>query len=508
MAALARDEVESFPALRPHQGPAWHMFLMQLAALALHRAGKMDIPEQEDDWLSLVRGLTPGFAEDEPWCLVVDDRSKPAFLQPPVPADVKLANPVPTPDVLDLLITARNHDLKQKTARQAEAQDWVFALVSLQTSEGYGGKFNQGIARMNGGSSSRPMLGLGPLPRETGRTMAVRFGAWFRRDVGALLESRDNELERHSQLDFPAVGGVGLLWLASWLEGAQLQLKDLDIWFIEICRRIRLKSENGVLSGWKGTSKATRINAKHLNGALGDPWSPVHKTDNKSFTLAGRDFDYGTLTELMLSGDWELPLLARPTSFEQEGETLALIAGALARGNSKTEGFKSRILPLGGKIFRALSLEPKREELHKLALSQIDDIGKFKKAIAGALALAAAGGDWDKRKKEHYTLADDARARFDRAVDDIFFPHLWARFEAQEKGEEALKAQRTRFAEALHERARTIFQAAVPGIPCAGIFRPRAEARARRSFNGAIWRDFPELFPKSKPEETDDAACR
>jgi len=152
MAALARapDEVESFPALRPHQGPAWHMFLVQLAALALHRAGKLDIPEQEDDWLSLVRGLTPGFAEDEPWCLVVDDRSKPAFLQPPVPEGVKVAKPVSTPDALDLLITARNHDLKQKTARQAEAQDWVFALVSLQTGGGFGGRGNYGVARMKG----------------------------------------------------------------------------------------------------------------------------------------------------------------------------------------------------------------------------------------------------------------------------------------------------------------------------------------------------------------------
>src|SRR6266481_7133165 len=34
LALLARDEVEGFAALRPHQTPAWHMFLVQLAALA------------------------------------------------------------------------------------------------------------------------------------------------------------------------------------------------------------------------------------------------------------------------------------------------------------------------------------------------------------------------------------------------------------------------------------------------------------------------------------------
>ena len=45
IAALARDEVEGFPALRPHQSPGWHMFLVQLAALALHEANRRDIPE-------------------------------------------------------------------------------------------------------------------------------------------------------------------------------------------------------------------------------------------------------------------------------------------------------------------------------------------------------------------------------------------------------------------------------------------------------------------------------
>ena len=38
-AALMRDEVGSFPALRPHQRHAWHAFTVQLGAMALHRAG-------------------------------------------------------------------------------------------------------------------------------------------------------------------------------------------------------------------------------------------------------------------------------------------------------------------------------------------------------------------------------------------------------------------------------------------------------------------------------------
>lgn len=85
LAALARDEVESFPALRPHQSMFWHMFLVQLAALALVRVPDGDIPENEMEWAKLLRGLTVDFPKEEPWCLVVDDWNKPAFMQASVP---------------------------------------------------------------------------------------------------------------------------------------------------------------------------------------------------------------------------------------------------------------------------------------------------------------------------------------------------------------------------------------------------------------------------------------
>lgn len=496
LAALARDEVDGFRALRPHQGPGWHMFLVQLAALALRRSNRVDIPKDEDAWLTALRELTPGFPDDEPWQLVVDDWKKPAFLQPPVPDGVTLGNPVPTPDALDLLITSRNHDLKQAIGRHGQPDDWMFALVSLQTGEGYGGAGNHGIARMNGGSSSRPMLALAPLPVGTGKAMTPRPGARFRRDVAVLLETYESELERY---DFYSENGICVLWLAPWPEGDQLQLKDVDIWFIEVCRRVRLTSARGGLSGWKGTSKATRVNARERKGALGDPFAPVHKVENKSFTLSGGDFGYRTLIDLLLSGNWERPLLARSATCDGELETMALVAEALSRGNSKTEGFKSRILPLAGKVSRALG--PKREELHELAKAQIDTVAIFDKAIGNSLALAAARGDREKRKKDHYAYAREARSRFDLAVDRVFFEHLWARLEAQDKGREALEAEKLRWARALYDFAAEVFEAALPTIPCTGVFRPRAEARARSAFIGAIRHHYPELFQRPELEE-------
>src|SRR5690606_28368659 len=237
LAALARDEVDDFPALRAHQGMFWHMFLVQLAALALHGAGETESPGDEETWRRLLRGMTKEFPDDEPWCLVVEDWSKPAFMQAAVPDGVGLENPVPAPDALDLLITSKNHDLKQAVARRARPEDWLFALVRLQTGEGYGGAGNHGIARMNGASSSRPMPALAPLSGTGRRKMTPRPGAWFRRDIRVLLDKQDEELEK-TAIDYPLSGGIGLTWLPPWPEGSQLRTRDLDIWFIEVCRRV------------------------------------------------------------------------------------------------------------------------------------------------------------------------------------------------------------------------------------------------------------------------------
>jgi len=339
LSRLAKDEVDSYPALRPHQGPAWHMFLVQLAAVALHRAGTQHIAEDEERWRQALRGLTPDFDQDEPWCLIVEDASKPAFLQPAVPEGSSVSDEVSTPDALDLLITSRNHDLKQSIANEAGAQDWLFALVSLQTTEGFGGQKNYGIARMNGGSSSRSMVSLAPLKLERDGTFALRLGLWFRRDVTALLMTRETTLDEHEHIPFSSSGGVALTWLPTWNIDEQLSLTELDIWFIEVCRRIRLEFRNDKIKARKGNSLKTRIAADGLKGSLADPWAPVHKVENKSFTLGEDDFTYKKIVDL-LSGDWRLPLLAKLAESDSTEATMMLVTQALARGNCKTWGFK------------------------------------------------------------------------------------------------------------------------------------------------------------------------
>ncbi|MCY3763495.1 MAG: CRISPR-associated protein Cse1 [Gemmatimonadetes bacterium] len=480
-AAMTRGEVSGFPALRPHQRPAWHMFLVQLGALTLWTAGRDRLPDNAADWTADLRKLTPDYPDDAPWQLFVKERDKPAFLQPPDPGGLKWAT-VETPDALDLLITARNHDLKQTVAKQANVDDWLFALVSLQTSAGYDGRGNCGIARMNGGSSSRPMLGL--IQTRAGDLRADP-SVWWARDVLNLVFARN----AGKRSGVGTVGGPALLWCLNWPEGHQLDLRNLDPWFVEVCRRIRLTVANGVVSAKRSTSKAARIDAKAFNGNVDDPWAPVHKTEGKSLTLGGGDFNYKRLCELMFSGDWEVPLLARPGN-DESGDML-LVAEALSRGNSKTEGFKSRTVPVPGKVVPFFS----PEKMAPLSKAQLDEIKVFDGALSYSIGLMAAGGNRDGVKRDHYKRAAPASKRFDRTADTLFFPSLWRRVEASSSTDpDAEDTAKTRFLKDLFDAATAELESALLSIPCPAIRRPKAESRARRAFRSRVRREFPDLF--------------
>ena len=154
LAAMARDEVRGLPGLRPHQREPWHAFAVQVGAMALIGAGAPSPPTEETEWRSLLLALTPGLPEGEAWSLVGDDWNRPALLQPAVVRDADRADYKPgvaTPDALDMLVTSRNHDVKAARMARAADEDWFFALLTLQTTEGYLGAGNFGISRMNGG---------------------------------------------------------------------------------------------------------------------------------------------------------------------------------------------------------------------------------------------------------------------------------------------------------------------------------------------------------------------
>ena len=273
-AALVADRVESFPALRPHQRHAWHAFLVQLGAMAMHQAGRSEPPETAEAWARVIRGLTPDYPEDEPWQLVVEDITKPAFMQPPASSSDKLTDykvRVDAPDELDMLVTSKNHDLKTAVAYRAAVDDWLFALITLQTTEGFGGRSNYGVSRMPSGYGNRPAFSFAPSPRP---------GSHFRHDLVTLLNNREVLLDEYPMTD----SGIGLLWVVPW-DGAKsekLQVSQLEPFYIEICRRIRLWWTKGKLSALRANSDDRRI--VDTKGLVGDPWMPVGNNTNPKGT--------------------------------------------------------------------------------------------------------------------------------------------------------------------------------------------------------------------------------
>ena len=483
-AALMADEVDAFPRLRPHQRHAWHAFLVQLGALAMHRADVVEPPADPGEWARIIRGLTPDWPDDEPWQLVVDDITRPAFMQPPASSkerekDYKSA--VATPDELDMLVTSKNHDLKSAVAVQAGVADWIFALITLQTMEGFGGAGNYGISRMNGGLGSRPAFSLAP--------SGQGLGGHVKRDIVALLEHRPRLLEENAH--HPASGGAVLLWTLPW-DGTPVEALShdrLDPLYIEVCRRIRLRSgAGGRLRGVRTSSGATRIEGKALKGRTGDPWTPVNGSrEGLPLTLSAGGFSYKRITEYLI--DWGHPPLLKPTQSEQRSpEGMQLVARAMVRGQGKTEGYHERAIPLRHSTVQVFGRAGGAAELGDIAKARIDEIGKVQRILSHAIQVFAARGDSGKVSPEHRALARSWLNRLDGIVDARFFEDLQEEFEADENDRQGIRNHwlMNESKDGVVDHARALLQDATDSLPCPAIHRYKARVNAEGLFEGRI----------------------
>lgn len=480
LSQVARDGVRSFPALRAHQRHAWHAFLAQLGTIALHAAGRATAPEDPEPWLDLLRNLTPEDQIDASWRLVVDDPCLPAFLQPPSPSDgATFSKRIETPDALDVLVTARNFDVKRAVAINSEPDDWIFALVSLQTMEGFLGGGNYGVARMNGGFSSRSFLGLAPA--------SGGFGAHVRRDWAAMLERRSTLAKTYG---YPSKGGLALLWLEPWDGQTSLSLHDLDPFFIEVCRRVRLSREAGRLIARGMSTATTRVSPKDresrdIQGVTGDFWAPVNRVERKAFSLTAAGFSAGVMCRLLFGEEGarifdDPPSLALTVAEQDVPMDWLLVARGVARGQGKTEGLHERVIPFSHRMVSALGDPETRTALGAIAEAQLLELRHILKSLRLACAVVASGGSADAPSRDRYKAADPYTSRLEAVGDTMFFAALADRFEQRDGARDA-------FLRALVKRALLLLDEASAVIPCATLRRARARVRARGSFFNSLW---------------------
>ena len=493
--AMAGDRVAAFPALRPHQRHAWHAFLAQLGVIACHRAGRDAALESAGDWRALLRGLTPDFDDDEPWRLIVDDPTRPAFMQCPAPKGLgDYRKLVATPDDLDLLVTSKNHDLKQTVAVAAAPEDWILALIDLQTMAGFLGAGNYGIARMNGGFSTRPCLGLAPADGG--------LGAHLFHDMRTMLRRR-NELLGDYTSYFRKEDGPALLWLEPWDGSGSLDLRVLDPYFIEICRRVRFRSQGSSIIAITASSKAPRIAAKAANGNVGDFWTPVDREDGKALSLSPATLRYDRLAKLIFDEAAFKHPPAMKVDSAGEGRW-RLMARGVAGGQGKTEGYYERAdVAFNPRTVRALFRRKQREELACIAEKQMDEIREVNEALRFGIATAASGGKAaDKLTRGDRKHADPYSRRLDAFADARFFADLEARFLAADKAEAATR--RAGFARAMIDTAERLLEEAVDTVPCTSIHRHRARARGVSAFWGrlrrakSVFSGQPEIFDRKE----------
>ena len=484
-AALVADEVEAFPALRPHQRHAWHAFLVQLGAMAMHRAGMSEPPNEPEEWLRTIRGLTADFPNDEPWQLMVDDITRPAFMQPParsIDRESDYKNAVLTPDELDMLVTSKNHDLKSAVAVRSGTDDWMFALITLQTMEGFGGRYNYGISRMPSGYGNRPAFSLAP---------SARPGAHFRHDLLALLNHRQTILDEYPMIE----SGIGLLWVIPW-DGTKVEAKlinELEPFYVEVCRRVRLTWGLGKLTAVRANSDERRIiDAK---GLTGDPWMPVSNNTNPKGTppafLTQRRFGYERVVDGLFSADWKQPFLLSPVSSGQgSGGDMELVARGMVRGEGRTAGYHERVIPLRHRTLQVFGRPGGREELSDLARKRIEHISVVEGILRHAVSVFAAGGKTRDIADEHRTRANKWANKLDEVVDADFFKDLQEEVNAEDR-----EGVHNEWLLGVVKSAEGILNNATQSLPCPSIRRIKARAEAERLFDGRIKQNLPFLFP-------------
>lgn len=497
-AALSADRIVRFPALRPHQAPAWHAFLVQVAAMGCEVLELNQPPGDDPEaWAGVLRALTPDFPDDAPWHLI-SPPDQPALLQAPVPGGDLSAfkGRIDTPDALDLLVTSKNHDFKAERMSLAEPDDWLFALVSLQTQEGVMGAGKYGIARMNGGYGSRPSMGLAPA--------SGQIGARVMRDVRVLLHNGNAMSDAAADMGMMQSAALGLLWLERWDGQTQITLDQLHPLFVEVCRRVRLiAAAGGNIRAIETGSAAARIAAKQQLGVLGDPWAPVELAEQpKLLSITSEGFSYRRISALLFGSEnrnYKLPLLSRPAAHETSSQ-MRLVVSALARGQGKTEGFHCRELPIPPKVAAAISEEGERwRQLAERARQRVRLTGEISgKALRPALIVLLQKGpsepEWKKPSNE--PLAAPWLARFDGQVDAEFFGRLWKSLDQTEEEQEL------DWADVLRRLARGVFDQAAEAAPHGDERRIIAIARASNLLEGALHKQLPRA-----PRETENDAA-
>ena len=485
---LGQDSVQALTGIQRHQEDTFHVFLCSLATTILARNGDTNPVRNERYWLDGLRMLA-GDAGDDAWALVVADLSSPAFMQPPLPKldQGKLKPLATTPDALDLLPTSKNHDLKQSRAAQAEMDEWIYSLVSLQTTSGYFGRGNPGIARMNSGFGNRSIVEL---------VHSLRIGQRWRDAVIRLLDHRRQVVA--GPWNYNAEGLV-LLWTLEWDGKHSLSLAGLDPNHIEIARRVRLRHVVGSFEALAVPSGNARINAKALNGMVGDAWLPIDlgqekkggkSPEAKALTVSPNGLTADILRRLLFTDRLELSDLQKPIAGRNGPAWLSV--SVLVRGQGTTDGYHERWIEIPeAQKPRLFGAQIPNDLLPDLAKNMIAAAGQMQNRVLKPAIFHLLEGAPEKINFDR----DSAQAWWEKFAEGYtlrwsngYFPFLWQSPETFNV-DDRLDEWRL----LLKSHAQAVLREAFDTLPRHVGRRWRIRCEAERVFHGSLFNQFPHL---------------
>ncbi|MBE2294871.1 MAG: type I-E CRISPR-associated protein Cse1/CasA [Phycisphaerales bacterium] len=485
LAALGTDMVESLPGLQRHQEDAFHIFLCYLAGAVLARADIQDPVQSEAFWRDGLRQLA-GRDDDCAWMLVVEDVMQPAFMQAPMinKADWTAFKPkADTSDALDVLQTAKNHDVKSRRVHEDSPERWAYALISLQTMTGLMGRGNYGIARMNSGTGSRVCVGL---------RYDEALGRRWQRETHKLLDYRA-ELLMNPWPYRP--DGLVLLWLLPWDLQTALPLAKLDPFFIEIARAVRLILSNGRIQALGAGTAGNRIAAKEQKGIVGDPWTPLidDGKEKKTWTVMAPFFSPQRLRNLLFEKEGFLAAAMQRPDSDRATQACWVQAAVLAPGGmGKTDGFHEAMIRIPARAaVRLFGGGAARERLAELSGLGLNDAAAMQnKVLKPALYAWLEAGpeqiDWDKREVSAW-VEQTARS-FATVWHTIYFDWLWNSVDQADTD-----AARLSWLQTLERHARQTLADAIARFPARTGRYYRSRVRANNVFFGCLYKTFPEL---------------
>lgn len=485
LAGLSAGHIEGYTGLRPHQADPWHVFLVQLAASVQARNPTETLPADQAYWRDGLLALADGL--DTAWHLVVEDVTKPAFLQHPwkswqaeaadygvktVRGKTVFEPKARTPDKLDILITARNHDVKMARMGGELIEAWLYSLVIRQTMSAYGGPRTYGITRMNSGSGSRAIVAW---------VSSLHPSRRFAEEVSVLQKLRNPTIAAYGFLP----RGVVLTWLSSWSrQQHQYTLRDLEPWFVEAARPSRLVLDSGALVALGATSGDRQIGpTEPFNGDVGDPWIPVNLQDKKkgqsALTVSEGGFTPSVLTKLLFQDGFKLTGIQLPRAGQ---DSAWFVASVLVGGNCTTDGFHRIELPVPPKARLALLNPQRRDTLAHLAQHLLTDVKEIQGALGAALTVFVEGGpdkaDFDRDAVKHWVKR--ARADFGQRWEYSYFDTLWR------GADENHETVRRDWQQQRVDDAQAVLDEAAMRLPLPSSRRWRASAQAQSAWHGRL----------------------